>query len=157
VKQCKYRSPHRRNRRQLAKSAGLGKIPNRVGIAARGEAVDHRLTLGHWEGDTVLKGHKDSALVTLVERRSGLNGFTPAQIYTDEYRTVAKTQQAALIRYHHEHPEHFVRSKPESTLPPEATYINPITSEEPDGEDSIAVNFPTLPAARDALTRANRH
>jgi IS30 family transposase len=61
----------RRNRRQLAKSAGLGKIPNRVGIAARDEAVDHRLTLGHWEGDTVLKGHKDSGLVTLVERRSG--------------------------------------------------------------------------------------
>ena len=62
----------RRNRRQMAKSAGLGKIPNRVGIAARVESVESRLAIGHWEGDTILKGHKDSALVTIVERRSGL-------------------------------------------------------------------------------------
>jgi len=83
-----------------------------------------------------------------------LNGFTSAQVYTGEYRTVAKTRQGALTRYHQ---ERFVRGKPESTLPPEATYINPITSEESDGEDSTAVNFPTLPAARDALKRASRH
>jgi IS30 family transposase len=62
----------RRNRRQMAKSAGLGKIPNRVGIAARDESLESRLTIGHWEGDTILKGHKDSILVTIVERRSGL-------------------------------------------------------------------------------------
>lgn len=61
----------RRHKRSLAKEAGLGKIPDRTGIEEREADVEKRLTIGHWEGDTVLKGHKDSALVTLVERRSG--------------------------------------------------------------------------------------
>ncbi|PAU75354.1 IS30 family transposase, partial [Halovibrio salipaludis] len=61
----------RRYQRHLAKRAGLGRIPNRVGIEQRPGEVDRRQTLGHWEGDTVLHGHKQSGLVTLVERRSG--------------------------------------------------------------------------------------
>lgn len=66
------RQPKRRSKfRAQAKSAGLGKIPSRVGIEHRPAEVDDRLTIGHWEGDTVLKGHKQSGLVTLVERRSG--------------------------------------------------------------------------------------
>ncbi|MGO3004912.1 MAG: IS30 family transposase, partial [Halomonas sp.] len=67
LRQPKRRSKHRAH----AKSAGLGKIPNRVGIEHRPADVDDRLMIGHWEGDTVLKGHKQSGLVTLVERRSG--------------------------------------------------------------------------------------
>ncbi|WP_082021198.1 IS30 family transposase [Chromohalobacter japonicus] len=67
LRQPKRRSKHRAQ----AKSAGLGKIPNREGIEHRAAEVDDRLTIGHWEGDTVLKGHKQSGLVTLVERRSG--------------------------------------------------------------------------------------
>jgi len=66
------RQPKRRSKqRAQAKSAGLGKIPNRVGIEHRPAAVDDRLFIGHWEGDTVVQGHKQSGLVTLVERRSG--------------------------------------------------------------------------------------
>ena len=61
----------RRYQRQLAKHAGLGKIPHRVGIEQRPDDVNERRHIGHWEGDTVLKGHKESGLVTLVERRSG--------------------------------------------------------------------------------------
>ncbi|MDI4637432.1 MULTISPECIES: IS30 family transposase [Halomonadaceae] len=61
----------RRYHRHLAKRAGLGKIPNRVGIEHRPTEVENRLHIGHWEGDTILKGHKASGLVTLVERRSG--------------------------------------------------------------------------------------
>ena len=61
----------RRYQRHLAKRAGLGRIPNRVGIEHRPEHVDGRCTIGHWEGDTVLHGHKQSGMVTLVERRSG--------------------------------------------------------------------------------------
>lgn len=63
----KCRSKHRAH----AKSAGLGKIPMRVGIEHRPPAIDKRLTIGHWEGDTVLYGHKQAGIVTLVERRSG--------------------------------------------------------------------------------------
>jgi IS30 family transposase len=61
----------RRDQREKAKQAGLGKIPNRTGIEQRPAEVDTRLTIGHWEGDTVLHGHKQSGIATLVERRSG--------------------------------------------------------------------------------------
>ena len=61
----------RRDQRQQAKCAGLGKIPNRTGIEQRPAEVETRLTIGHWEGDTVLHGHKQSGIATLVERRSG--------------------------------------------------------------------------------------
>lgn len=69
----------RRDQRDRAKSAGLGKIPNRTGIEQRPAAVETRLSLGHWEGDTVLHGHKQSGIATLVERRSGylLAGLLP--------------------------------------------------------------------------------
>jgi len=67
LRQPKRRSKHRAQ----AKSAGLGKIPNRVGIEHRAAEIDERRFIGHWEGDTVVQGHKQSGLVTLVERRSG--------------------------------------------------------------------------------------
>jgi len=50
----------RRYQRHLAKRAGLGKIPHRVGIEHRPADVEQRRHIGHWEGDTVLKGHKES-------------------------------------------------------------------------------------------------
>lgn len=58
-------------RRRLKKSAGCHLIPNRVGIEHRPDEVEQRLEIGHWEGDTVMQGHKQSGIVTLVERRSG--------------------------------------------------------------------------------------
>lgn len=61
----------RRYQLHLAKRAGLGKIPDRVGIECRPKAVDDRLHIGHWEGDTILHGHKNSGAITLVKRRSG--------------------------------------------------------------------------------------
>ncbi|WP_235272588.1 MULTISPECIES: IS30 family transposase [Halomonadaceae] len=66
LRQPKRRSKHRTQ----AKSSGLGKIPNRIGIEHRLAEVENRRFIGHWEGDTVLQGHKHSGLVTLVERRS---------------------------------------------------------------------------------------
>lgn len=66
------RLPQRRcYHRHLARRAGLGKIPQRVGIEHRPAEVEGRESIGHWEGDTILKGHKESGLITLVERRSG--------------------------------------------------------------------------------------
>ncbi|WP_258801679.1 IS30 family transposase [Halomonas sp. DQ26W] len=67
LRQPKRRSKHRAQ----AKSAGLGMIPNRVGIEHRPAEVDDRRFIGHWEGDTLIQGHKQSGLVTLVERHSG--------------------------------------------------------------------------------------
>lgn len=40
----------RRYQRQLAKRAGLGKIPHRVGIEQRPAQVEERGHIGHWEG-----------------------------------------------------------------------------------------------------------
>nr|WP_016856321.1 IS30 family transposase [Halomonas smyrnensis] len=57
LRQPKRRSKHRAQ----AKSAGLGKIPNRVGIEHRPAEVDDRRFIGHWEGDTVVQGTNSRA------------------------------------------------------------------------------------------------
>ncbi len=87
------RQPKRCNKhRTHAKSAGLGKIPNRVGIEHLPDEIDDRRFIGHWEGDTVIQGHKQSGLVTLVERRSGY--LLAARLP----RISAELTQAAMIR-----------------------------------------------------------
>ena len=87
------RQPKRRSKHRVqAKSAGLGKIPNRVGIERRPAEVDDRRFIGHWEGDTVIHGHKQSGLVTLVERRSGY--LLAARLS----KISAELTQAAMIR-----------------------------------------------------------
>ncbi|WP_457851510.1 IS30 family transposase [Cobetia amphilecti] len=86
--QPKRCNEHRRH----AKSAGLGKIPNRVGIEHRPDVVDDRRFIGHWEGDIAIPGHKQSGLVTLVERR---NGYLLAARLP---RISAELTQAAMIR-----------------------------------------------------------
>ena len=88
LRQPKRRSQHRAQ----AKSAGLGKIPNRVGIEHRPSETDERRFIGHWEGDTVIQGHKQSGLVTLVERRSGY--LLAARLP----RISAELTKAAMIR-----------------------------------------------------------
>nr|WP_311945393.1 IS30 family transposase [Halomonas piscis] len=99
--QC-LRQPKRRSKhRAQAKSAERGKIPSRVGIEHRPAKIDDRLIIGHWEGDTVLKGHKPSGLVTLVERRSGyllaarLPGITAELTQTAMIRLL-KTRRGAV-------------------------------------------------------------
>lgn len=91
------RQPKRRSRhRAHAKSAGLGKVPKRVGIEHRPSAIEKRLTIGHWEGDTVLYGHKQTGIVTLVERRSGylLAARLPSEFAVHE--AVAKAVSASV-------------------------------------------------------------
>lgn len=57
----RYGSPERR-----------GQIINRRGISERPAEVESRQQLGHWEGDTMIGAGHRGALVTLVERTSGL-------------------------------------------------------------------------------------
>ncbi len=47
-----------------------GKIPNRVSIEQRPRIVDRRARIGDWEGDTVMGKAKQSALLTVVERKT---------------------------------------------------------------------------------------
>lgn len=88
-----FRQPRRRSKhRAWAKSAGRGRIPRRVGIEHRPAEVEERRFIGHWEGDTVIQGHKQSGLVTLVERRSGY--LLAARLP----KVSADLTQAAMIR-----------------------------------------------------------
>lgn len=61
-----------RKKRYASGASRRGQIPNRRGIEERSAAVNTRKQVGHWEADTVIgKAHK-GALVTLVERKSGM-------------------------------------------------------------------------------------
>lgn len=48
------------------------KIDDAVSISQRPAEIDLRLTLGHWEGDSVVSRQSTFGLNTLVERKSGL-------------------------------------------------------------------------------------
>ncbi len=48
-----------------------GKLPDCVRIDGRPDIINRRLRYGDWEGDTIVGKHRASALVTLVERKSG--------------------------------------------------------------------------------------
>lgn len=78
---------------------------------------------------------------------SGLNGYTPEQVFTGGYRHIATIKQAALDLRYSLNPERFVKGPPVVKLPPSVVAINPITVVEIDEGVVDAVNYPTLHAA----------
>jgi transposase, IS30 family len=61
---------HGKRRKRYGKYDRRGKLPDRVSIEERPQAVEQRERLGDWEIDTLVgKGHQ-GALVSLVERKS---------------------------------------------------------------------------------------
>lgn len=82
---------------------------------------------------------------------SGLAGFTPAQVFTGRYQAVAADKQAALDAHYARHPERFALGPPSVTLPPAEVFINPVSDAEREAGATHEVNFPTLPAAANAL------
>ena len=83
---------------------------------------------------------------------SGLNGFTPEQVFTGRYHEVAAQKQQALDSRYAQNPERFVRGRPTIKLPPEQVLINPVTAEQIEEGVSTAVNFPTLNRVKDKST-----
>lgn len=64
------RRKQKKRKKYKGRKVHRGKIPDRVSIRERAEAVNQRLVFGHWEGDTVEgKGHRDG-IHTEVERMS---------------------------------------------------------------------------------------
>jgi putative transposase len=78
---------------------------------------------------------------------SGLNGYTPEQVFTGRYAEVAQTKQAALDKRYATNPGRFVKGRPRVKLPPTEVSINPISAEEIASGVIDRVNFPTLSAA----------
>jgi putative transposase len=85
---------------------------------------------------------------------SALAGYTPEQVFTERYRTLAITHQQTMTKAYEKHPERFVHGKPKIQLPPQVVAINPIYRDDGSVETETGVNFPTLSAAKEA---ANLH
>jgi putative transposase len=78
---------------------------------------------------------------------SGLNGYTPTQVFTGSFEAMAKTKQEALDKRYRLNPERFVKGRPKVKMPPTEVAINPISGEDIAEGIVDAVNFPTLHAA----------
>ena len=64
------RQGNKRRRKRYGSGARASLIPNRRCITERPRSVENKRRIGHWECDTVIGKDRQSALVTLVERKS---------------------------------------------------------------------------------------
>ena len=83
------RHRRKRYRKRYGSQERRGRIIDRVGIEERPAVVEGRSRIGDWEGDTV-RGKGQSALVTLVERKS-------RQVVTQKVDRATAEQTAAAI------------------------------------------------------------
>jgi putative transposase len=83
----------------------------------------------------------------IQHHHSGLAGFTPEQVFTEDHIAVAAQKQAALDAMYRQHPERFTAGHPKVAMPPTVVAINPVPLELR-GTEEDRVNFPTLQAAR---------
>ncbi|WP_050418084.1 IS30 family transposase [Azoarcus sp. CIB] len=90
--------PKQRRKRYNSKDS-RGVLAGKRHITERERAIEQRLTVGHWEGDTVIGQDKHHCILTLLERKSGyaiikkLTARTAAQVTTAA--TLAITEHAA--------------------------------------------------------------
>lgn len=82
-------------------------------------------------------------------QHSGLAYFTPEQVFTNRVDEVAAHRQAALQAAYEANPKRFINGAPAVKLPPKEVWINPAHPDE--AQENIAVNFPTLTAAKKAV------
>jgi transposase, IS30 family len=86
---------HLRCQKRYRKRAGgrdrRGTIPNQRSIELRPKHIEHRAQVGHWEADTIVGPHHGSAILTMVERKSG---YTLMALLPD--RTASSTYQAMV-------------------------------------------------------------
>jgi putative transposase len=82
-------------------------------------------------------------------QHSGLAYFTPEQVFTNRVDEVANCRQTALQAAYETNPKRFINGAPVVKLPPREVWINPAHPDETD--ENMAVNFPTLSAAKKAV------
>ncbi len=80
---------------------------------------------------------------------SRLAGFTPEQVFTGRFETIAVERQTALDKGFTTAPERFVKGAPKVKRPPPFVAINPVVTEEGQIVKPDQVNFPTLSAAKE--------
>ena len=68
--QCLRRAHRKRRNKGIGRKERKTKIPNRVPIDQRPQAVESRIQFGHWEGDSLVSRKSLAALSSLVERKS---------------------------------------------------------------------------------------
>ena len=73
----KLRWKRKKRRKRLKKDDNRGKIPNKVMIDKRPKIVDDKERIGDWEGDTIIGKDHQSAILTLVERKSKFTLIIP--------------------------------------------------------------------------------
>ena len=69
---CLRRSHKKRKQRAVGRKQKKTKIPNRISIEERPQAVEGRRPSGHWEGDSIISRKSTFALNSLTERKSRL-------------------------------------------------------------------------------------
>lgn len=83
---------------------------------------------------------------------STLAGYTPCQVFTQEYEQLHEQRQQVLDKQFHQHRNRFVSGRPKATLPPSVVEINPVTDEQGEPLITNEVNFATLTRAKTKLT-----
>ncbi|MDX7989413.1 IS30 family transposase, partial [Xenorhabdus sp. 12] len=76
-----------------------GKIKNRVSIDNRPKVVETKQRIGDWEGDTIVGKDHNSALLTLVERKSLFTVMIKLENKTAEEVTKAATRHLCFIKH----------------------------------------------------------
>lgn len=101
----RYLRQHRPTRRpRQGRVEHRGKILNMVSIHQRPPEVEERNIPGHWEGDLVMGARNQSALGTLVERKTRFVILVPLKAHD------ARSVRQAMVRNIRHLPEHLRRS-----------------------------------------------
>lgn len=69
-----------------------GVLAGKRHITERGEAIEKRLQIGHWEGDTVIGQDKHHCILTLLERKTGYAIIKKLTARTSAQVTLAASQ-----------------------------------------------------------------
>ena len=82
----------KQRKKRYGKLDRRGVIPGRLSIEARPEVVETRSRVGDWEADTIIGKHHKMAIVSLVERKTGLT------LIQKVARKTAEEVSGAMIR-----------------------------------------------------------
>jgi IS30 family transposase len=90
----------KQRKKRYGKLDRRGGIPNRLSIDARPDIVETRSRVGDWEADTIIGKHHKMAIVSLVERKTGLTLIQRVR------RKTAEEVSTAMLNLMHPLKEH---------------------------------------------------